>query len=72
MKRYEVYVGHEWRGTVEADTEAEARRTAKQGGLWKRGEGRDTILQRADGAAAGRVTSRTAQDRTKTGQLARQ
>jgi hypothetical protein len=70
VKRYEVYVGQTWRGTVEAKTEAEARKVAREGGLWARGEGKDVILQRIE-TTKGRVTSRTAQDRMKTGQLGR-
>jgi hypothetical protein len=31
MTRYEVYVGQQWRGTVEADTESEARKVARKG-----------------------------------------
>jgi hypothetical protein len=69
MTRYEVYVGQQWRGTVEADTESEARKVARKGGLWVRGEGASTVLQRIE-TSKGKVTSRTAQDRTKSGELA--
>lgn len=71
MTRYEVYVGQTWRGTVEASSERAARRIAKAEGLWRRGEGRQTVLQRVAAGPTGKVTSRTAQDRTKTGQLGR-